>query len=202
MVYLRKKHSNMQNIVIINGHPNPNSLCQALADAYLEGALQTGSNAELVNLHQLKFEPNLKYGYQKRTDLEPDLTQTWEKIKKADHLVWVYPNWWGTYPALLKAFIDRLFLPGMAFTSEPNSLKYQKLLKGKTAHIIYTMDSPWVYFDVYLKAPGINALKKSVLSFCGVRTKKITKFRIVKNANQQTRERWIEKTKLLGKKLK
>ena len=43
--------------------------------------------------HELEFDPILRYGYQKRTELEPDLIATWEKIQMADHIVFVYPNW-------------------------------------------------------------------------------------------------------------
>ncbi len=63
----------------------------------------------------LNFNPNLEFGYRQRTKLEPDLIDAIEKIKKADHIVWVFPMWWYGYPALLKGFIDRTFLPGITF---------------------------------------------------------------------------------------
>ncbi len=44
-----------------------------------------------------------------------------QEILAADHLVFVYPNWWATFPALLKGFIDRVFLPNFAFKYRENS---------------------------------------------------------------------------------
>jgi NAD(P)H dehydrogenase (quinone) len=63
----------------------------------------------------LEFNPNLAFGYRKRTELEPDLLEAIEKIKKSDHIVWIFPMWWYGYPALMKGFIDRTFLPGITF---------------------------------------------------------------------------------------
>ncbi|MFZ0595594.1 MAG: NAD(P)H-dependent oxidoreductase, partial [Flavobacterium sp.] len=126
----------MKNILIINGHPNPSSFNFAIAETYLKGAIASGAKVETITIASLKFNPNLQFGYQKRTELEPDLLESWEKIKKADHLVWIHPVWWGGLPAITKGFIDRLFLPGMAFQYRQNSVWWDKLLKGKTAHII------------------------------------------------------------------
>src|SRR5688572_23769632 len=116
----------MRKIVLINGHPNPASLNFALAAAYKNGAEGAGNEVKEIVIADLQFEPNLRYGYQKRMDLEADLLEAWEKILWADHLVWVHPVWWGGMPALMKGFIDRLFLPGMAFRYRPNSVWWDK----------------------------------------------------------------------------
>ena len=105
----------MKKIVVINGHPDKESFCSALAEQYKIGADSSKANCQLIHLADLEFSPNLKYGYRKRTELEPDLLMAWELIKEADHIVWVYPVWWGSLPAIMKGFIDRLFLPGFAF---------------------------------------------------------------------------------------
>ncbi|WP_316044929.1 NAD(P)H-dependent oxidoreductase [Carboxylicivirga litoralis] len=111
----------MKNILIINGNPNNKSLCHALAKAYQKGAEQAGATCCLINLADLQFSPMLGHGYHQRTDLEPDLVMAQQAIKDADHLVFVYPIWWSTQPALLKSFIDRVFLPGFAFSYRDNS---------------------------------------------------------------------------------
>jgi len=121
----------MKNILIINCHPNKDSFNFGIAEAYKKGALQNGPNVEEIVITDLKFNPSLQFGYQKRTELEPDLLDAWEKIKRANHLVWVCPVWWGGLPAIAKGFIDRLFLPGFAFQYRENSIWWDKLLKGK-----------------------------------------------------------------------
>ena len=105
----------MKKILIINGHPNSNSYNLGLFEAYKKGAITSGADIKEIVIKDLVFNPNLQFGYQKRTELEPDLLDAWEKIKWADHLVWVHPVWWGGLPAVTKGFIDRLFLPGFFF---------------------------------------------------------------------------------------
>ena len=70
----------MKNILIINGHPNRESFNFGIMNAYKEGAEKAGAQVQQVIIADLQFDPNLKYGYQKRTDLEPDLLEAWEKI--------------------------------------------------------------------------------------------------------------------------
>ncbi len=126
----------MRKILIINGHPDKESYCFALAEAYSKGALASGAEVQEIVVADLQFSPNLQFGYRKRTELEPDLKDSWEKIQWADHLVWVYPVWWGSIPAILKGFVDRVFLPGFVFKKRENSLWWDKLLTGKSARII------------------------------------------------------------------
>lgn len=136
----------MKKILIIDGHPNKDSLNFALAESYMKGAKSGGAETRKIRIADIKFNPNLEYGYPKRTELESDLLDAFELIKWADHLVWVYPVWWGGFPALMKGFIDRLFLPGFTYQPIENSLQWTKLLKGKTARIITTLDQPsWYY---------------------------------------------------------
>lgn len=189
----------MKNIVIINGHPNKDALNFALVKAYIEGAEQSGAEIKEITIADMEFNPNLQYGYHKRMDLEPDLIKAWEMILWADHLVWVHPVWWGGLPALMKGFIDRLFLPGMAFKYRPNSIFWDRLLKGKTGHIITTLDQPGWYYRLIYGRPSINQLKKSTLQFCGVTPIKVSYIGIVKTADENLRKKWIEKVKRWGK---
>ncbi|MFH7013706.1 NAD(P)H-dependent oxidoreductase [Flavobacterium sp. FlaQc-52] len=188
----------MKNILIINGHPNSKSFNFAIVDAYEKGALQSKASVETITIADLKFNPNLQFGYQKRTELEPDLLEAWKKIQKADHLVWVHPVWWGGLPAITKGFIDRLFLPGMAFQYKENSVWWDKLLKGKTAHIITTLDQPGWYYRLFYGRPSVNQLKKTTLEFCGVKPVKVTYIGIVKSADELQRAKWLQKVYDLG----
>lgn len=187
-----------KKILIINGHPNKESLNFGFAEAYKKGALKSNAEIQEIIISTLKFNPNLEFGYQKRTELEPDLLNAWEKIKWADHLVWIHPVWWGGLPALMKGFIDRLFLPGFAFQYRENSSFWDKLLKGKSAHIITTLDQPsWYYWLVYGR-PSVNQLKKSTLEFCGISPVKVSYFGIIKNSKDTIRKKWISKVEKFG----
>lgn len=190
----------MKNILIINGHPNPASFNFGLAEAYKKGALQSDAKVETITIADLNFNPNLKFGYQKRTELEPDLLESWEKIKRADHLVWIHPVWWGGLPAITKGFIDRLFLPGMAFKDRENSVWWDKLLKGKTAHIITTLDQPGWYYRLFFGRPSVNQLRKSTLEYCGVKPVKVSYIGVVKTSDNNQKEKWLAKVYNFGSK--
>ena len=190
-----------KKILVILGHPDTESLCGALASAYIESATTAGSEVRELQLGELKFDPILWNGYNKIQELEPDLIRAQELIKWSDHLVFVYPNWWGAMPALMKGFFDRVFLPGFAFKYREDSAFWDKLLYGRTAHLIVTMDTPpWYYRWIYHR-PGHNEMKHTILGFCGIKVAKITEFAIVKNAMPEKREKWINRVKELGSRI-
>lgn len=191
----------MKKIVIINGHPNKESFNSALVHAYEEGALGQQAEIRVIPIGALQFNPNLQYGYQQRMELEPDLIQAWDSILWANHLVWVHPVWWGGLPAVTKGFVDRLFLPGMAYKYRPNSVWWDKLLSGKTAHIITTLDQPGWYYRLFFGRPSVNQLKKSILEFCGIKPVKVTYVGVIRNSTDAQRTKWLGKVRGIGRRL-
>lgn len=187
-----------KKILLINGHPNPESFNYGIAEAYKKGAERSGAEIKEIIISELNFNANLKFGYQKRTELEPDLLEAWEKIKWAEHLVWIHPVWWGGFPAIMKGFIDRLFLPGLAFRYRENSLWWDKLLTGKTARIITTLDQPGWYYWLVSGRPSVNQLRKSILEFCGVKPVKVKYIEFVRQSDEQKRRKWLSETERIG----
>ncbi len=182
-----------KNIVVILGHPDSNSYCASLAESYVQAAQQKGHSLKLFKLGDARFDPILHHGHNQRQELEPDLVEIREAILWASHIVFVYPIWWGSIPALLKGFIDRTFLPGFAFRYRPNSIWWDRLLAGRSAHLIVTMDTPpWYYRWIY-KMPGHNQMKITILEWCGVKPVKISSFGPLKDSTDQQRENWRQK---------
>ncbi len=192
----------MKQVLIINGHPDKNSYNKALEEAYFRGAKKTDANLSYINISELKFDPNLAYGYRQRMELEPDLVEALEKIKKSDHLVWIFPMWWYGCPAIMKGFIDRTFLPGIAFEHIEGKPLPKKLLKGKTARIIITSDTPRWYDFLYMKSPALNQFKKGTLEFCGISPVKVSYIAPMVSSNAKFREQWLSKVERLGEKLR
>ena len=191
-----------KKILVILGHPDTNSLCGGLADAYTEAARRSNAEVRELRLGELTFDPVLWKGYNKIQELEPDLVRARELVQWSSHMVFVYPNWWGAMPALMKGFFDRAFLPGYAFKYRENSAFWDKLLAGRTAHLMVTMDTPpWYYRWIY-RRPGHNEMKRTILGFCGIKTTKITEFAMVRHSSYQEREKWIERARKLGIDLK
>lgn len=191
-----------KNILIINGHPDKESFCYALAEAYQKGAISTGAQVVLVHLIDLEFNPILSHGYREVSELEPDLVRVQEQIKAAEHLVFVYPNWWGTFPALLKGFFDRVFLPNFAFKYRKNSPFWDKLLTGKTARLIVTMDTPKWYYALINCSPGHHQMKKAILEFSGIEPVDITSFSPIKTSDLDQRKIWLNRVEKLGQQQK
>jgi len=189
----------MTKILIIDGHPNKESFNNAITLAYLKGAKASNAEIKTIIIRELQFNPNLAFGYQKISELEPDLLDAQQKIKWADHLVWIHPVWWGGLPAITKGFIDRVFLPGFGFKYKENSVWWDKLLKGKTAHIITTLDTPTIYYWYAFGRPSVNQLKKSTLEFCGIKPVKVTYVGPIRNSTTDSREKMLQKIESLGK---
>jgi putative NADPH-quinone reductase len=192
----------MKHVLIINGHPDKESFNYALSKAYIKGADKTNAVISQINIADLEFNPNLEFGYRKRMELEPDLVSSIEKIKKADHIVWVFPMWWYGYPALMKGFIDRAFLPTITYQPIEGKALPKKLLKGKSARLIITADTPKWYDFLIMKSPAINQFKNGTLKFCGISPVKTTYIAAIKNSTSDFREKWLKKVTLLGESIK
>ncbi|MGR3811363.1 NAD(P)H-dependent oxidoreductase [Jiulongibacter sp. NS-SX5] len=189
----------MKKVLVIQAHPDPESYCQALGESYVRG-IKTHSEVKVLYIRNLDFNPNLKFGYRKRTDLEPDLLKAWEDVKWADHITIIHPLWWGGLPAMAKGFFDRLFLPGFAFQKhEKTNIKWQKLLRGKTGRIIVTMDQPPLYYLLYYWSPSIRAVKKLTFEFTGVKPVKVTAIGPIRLSKDSFRAKWLKKVENLGK---
>jgi len=101
-------------------------------------------------------------------------------------------------PAITKGFIDRVFLSGFAFRYWENSVWWDKLLKGKTAHIITTHDQPSVYYWFAFGRSSVNQLKKCTLEFCGIKPVKVTYVGPIRNSTNFERGKWLEKIENYG----
>ncbi|ELY98638.1 NAD(P)H-dependent oxidoreductase [Natrialba asiatica] len=191
------------NVLLVLGHPRTDSLCGSLAAAYRDGALEAGVDVRELAVAELAFDPDVHEVSPSDQRLEPDLRETRDSIRWADHLVFVYPNWWGTMPARLKGFFDRVFTPGFAFVEydEGEGAGHEGLLDDTTAELLVTMDMPpWVYRWIY-RQPGNNAVKRATLGYAGIRTTRITNLGPVESSTPDEREAWLEKATRLGRSL-
>jgi NAD(P)H dehydrogenase (quinone) len=193
----------MKNILLIQGHPDPESFNFALYAAYKKGAETSGNaNIEEIIVRNLDFNPNLEFGYRKRTELEPDLLESIEKIKQADHIVLFFPVWWGSMPAILKGFFDRTFLPTIAFKKREGSVWWDKYFTGKSAHVVTTMDQPTWFYRWINGRPTYYALKKLTFQFVGIDKVKMTTIGPLRLSKVEWREKQLAKMEKLGRRNK
>ena len=112
------------SILVVLGHPRSDSLCGALAGAYADGARAAGADVTVLRLGDTAFdlasrEHSLQrwLGPDQEPAREPEVEAMIAAVHAADHIVLVFPQWWGTYPALLKGWIDRVILSRSAFST-------------------------------------------------------------------------------------
>ncbi|WP_137844160.1 NAD(P)H-dependent oxidoreductase [Microbacterium sp. 2FI] len=185
-------------ILVVIGSPIPDSLNHALAESYAEAAAAGGAEVRIVDLAQdaVPQHPSSRGELRTpRTDDDPALADEvaayTADVAWADHLVFFFPQWWGGYPAVLKAWIDRVFLSGFAFRYRERGRFWDKLLTGRTARIVMTMDSPgfwnaWVYRDA-----AIRQLRNATLTYCGIRVRGVTRLSEVRHRADADRTRWV-----------
>jgi len=183
----------MKKVLIINGHPDAGSFCNALAESYKKGSIAAGNEVVLLNIRELNFNINLAAGYREKSEMEKDLLEAQQNITWANHIVVIHPVWWGSVPALLKGFFDRVLLPGFAFKYRENSPMWDKLLKGRTGHVIYTSDTPIFFYKLVFLAPSVNMVKRRVLQFCGITPVSVTGIGPIRKSTPQFREDWLRK---------
>jgi putative NADPH-quinone reductase/1,4-dihydroxy-2-naphthoate octaprenyltransferase len=183
--------SRVLRVLVIDAHPRADALVSALAEAYARGARSAGTHAEMLALRVLSFDPDVRTRRPQDQGLEPDLMHALELIRSADHLVFAFPIFWGSMPSKLKAFLDRVMLPDVAFRERPGHEGYEGLLVGKTADLLTTMDTPpWVHRWIYHE-PGITSLARSTLEFCGVRICRIRRWGPVNQSACTQRTAWL-----------
>ncbi|WP_209426863.1 NAD(P)H-dependent oxidoreductase [Pararhodobacter sp. SW119] len=187
-------------MLVVVGHPRRESLTTALAEAFAEGAREAGCDVKTLYLSELAFDPDVIADSPAAQTLEPDLAEARGLIAWAEHLVFAFPNWWGTMPARLKGFLDRILYPGFAFREEDGH--YYGLLAPRTAELLITMDVPPLVYRWIQGAPGHRAMARATLGLCGIRTVRITTFAPPSHTDAATREGWVTQARGLGLRLR
>lgn len=183
------------HILIVLGHPTAKSFGGGLLEAYEAGAREAGCQVDTMDLSTMSFNatPTGRPG-----PLDPELLQARERIQHAQHLVFVYPTWLGAMPARMKGFFEQVFGNGWGFRFEPGRLLPLPQLKGKSADVLVTMDTPpWLY-NIGMGAPGHKMIKRAILGPSGVAPVSLRAFGPLTSSKESTRARWLSWTKRRG----
>jgi NAD(P)H dehydrogenase (quinone) len=187
----------MKKILLFLGNPAKDSYTGRLADAYELSAREANFQIERINIADLMFDPILHLGYKEIQPLEPDLQKVQEKIQWADHLVFVYPNWWCSMPAVMKGMFDRMWLPGFAFNFDKQSKKLIQRLRGKTARVIIVAGTHSPFMTWWKFGDYTNEIVHGILGFAGIVTH-TTAFGPTEKVSTNVLDHWVEKVRVLG----
>ena len=182
-------------VLIVYAHPYEGSFNKAILDNTLEGLKHAGHEVELINLNEEGFNPVLTREelakYPDGEYLDPNVGEYLAKIKDAKHLVFIFPIWWGEVPAILKGFFDKVLLKKEAYDFK--GMMPTPKLKGRSATVISTMNSPKIYYNYILKAPVKQTVIKDTLKLCGIKPVKWIEFSQVVSTTDTKRERMLDK---------
>ena len=189
-----------KRILIIQGHPDAGArhFGHALADEYAKGAEDGGHEIKRIEVASIEF-PILrtKEDFEKGPPAD-SIKQAQDDLIWADHLVILYPLWLGSMPALVKAFFEQLFRPGVAFEYQQGGAMPKKLLTGKSARIVVTMGMPAFVYRWIFMAHSLKSLKRNILAFTGIGPIRATLIGNIEGMTDNQRMSWLDDARGLG----
>jgi NAD(P)H dehydrogenase (quinone) len=154
-------------IHVIYAHPAAESFNAAIHRTVIETLTRAGHEVRDLDLYARGFEPNLS-------------TQEWidhytpgineipvrdyvEDLRWADALVFLFPTWWYGVPAILKGYLDRVWLPGVAFHLPADGGRIQPGLTNiRKLAAVTTHGSPWWFMKFWMREPGKAVLMRGL----------------------------------------
>jgi putative NADPH-quinone reductase len=171
------------------GHPSTHSFSHAMAarasttlellgievahhDLYEEGFEPVSGGDELVALHR-------------------------EQLAAADLILVFHPNWWGMPPAILKGWVDRVFVPHVAYRDAPIGFPPLGLLTATAALVFNTGDTPPEREAAVFGDPLQKLWVAQILGFCGVDNVVRRLYSPASSSTDEQREIWLEEVDAL-----
>jgi putative NADPH-quinone reductase len=188
----------MARIMVVVGHPQQNTFCEALGKAYAEGAERAGHVVKLFHLSKMTFDPILREGYRKVQPLEPELADAYATLAASDHVVIVFPLWCGDMPALLKGFVERILQPDLIARENSESAMNWHIFRNKSARIVMTMGMPVSIYRWWFRGHALKLLTRNILKFIGIAPVRATLYGMVASSKPERRERWLDEMRALG----
>src|SRR5277367_4644110 len=106
-------------VLLVYAHPKPSSFVGALHRRGIEIVSERGHEVDDLDLYEEKFDPVMsRHTYDCYVDTAANrdgVARYVERLRAARALVLVYPVWHDGLPAILKGYIDRVFVRGVVF---------------------------------------------------------------------------------------
>lgn len=146
--------------------------CSAIVSALEENGHQVAA----TDLYREQFDPVMSADerrsyYEARDDNAAVAAET-ALLRRVDGVIFCFPHWWFSMPAMLKGYFDRVWAPGIAFGRDRARGRLQPLLTHvKLFGAVTTYGSPWWITHVVAGDPGRKVLMRALKPMCGRRVR-------------------------------
>lgn len=166
--------SRQRRALVVYCHPDPESFIAAARDHAVAGLETAGHQVRVTDLYGSGFEPVMSAD-ERQHHADPgvatELRQYADDLAWADMLVFVYPTWWGTQPAMLKGWIDRLFVAGVAWELPAGKSVLRPLLTNINRIVVVTTHGSSKFINTLQGEPGKRVMTRSIRTMCSRRTR-------------------------------
>ncbi|MFB4162833.1 NAD(P)H-dependent oxidoreductase [Alteribacillus sp. JSM 102045] len=187
----------MKRFLIWFMHPDRESFNGTIVDAYTEELKKQGKEIEIRTIAEINLSPHLvrdEYHASLEGRYPEVIKKEHEKMKWADVITFIFPLWWGSFPAAGKGFLDRVLSYGFAYELEGETPV--PLMNGKKAAVIYTTGTPTEEFiEKGSKHCIEETWKEEIFSFCGFDCLPFLHFGDVVQAGDEKRKQMLEKVR-------
>ncbi|MEP7203357.1 MAG: NAD(P)H-dependent oxidoreductase [Ilumatobacteraceae bacterium] len=137
-------------VVVVVAHPDPDSFNHAIASTATASLAKAGHQVSLLDLYGEGFRVQMSNAewrayHSDRPLLDPMAERHAEIVKQAEALIFVYPTWWSTMPAILKGWLERVMVPGVGFVLDEKHRVRRGLTQVRRIVGISTYGSPRLY---------------------------------------------------------
>ena len=184
--------------LVVYCHPVETSFVAALRDRVVAELTDADHDVDLWDLYAEGFDPRLTAhehsNHLAGLETKPELAEDFERLGRADAIVFVYPTWWSGQPAMLKGWIERVWAQGLAFHLPPGGSRLRAgLTRVRRVVAVTTHGSPkWV--NAVQGEPGKRVITRGVRAHCGWRTRiRWVAFYGMDSSTPESRSRFIER---------
>lgn len=163
-------------VLLVYCHPDPESFTAAVRAAAERGLAAGGHEVRVADLYAEGFDPVMsraeRAAYHTAGDNERPVAVEIERLRWAEALVFVYPTWWYGQPAMLKGWLDRVWIPHVTF-SMPSATKpiTRKMTNIRLLAVVTTLGAPRWWWAL-VGAPGRRILMTGIGMLCHPRVKR------------------------------
>ncbi len=156
--------------LVIYCHPNPASFVAAARDAALQGLAAGGHEVRITDLYAEGFDPvfdaHAHEGHLDGPDTKPEIAAHVADLLWCESLVLVYPTWWAAQPAMLKGWLDRVWVNGVAWTLPPGADRLQAGLRHIRRITVVTTHGSSKFVNALEGEAGKRTVTRSMRALC------------------------------------